>query len=138
MMMPANFTAVNSEVVYGGADLFSVLADTTAPIWNAANVKKFNTNVITLISNTFFQDAVNSTLGVMFSGNWGDDNKIFGDEGSLKTNFYSLTSGDDMTFGNKVMRTLGLASVAYTLGTTDAKVNFNDGVMGITKFGNNK
>ena len=138
MMMPANFTAVNSEVVYGGADLLSVLADTTAPIWNAANVKKFNTNVITLISNTFFQDAVNSTLGVMFSGNWGDDNKIFGDEGSLKKNFYSLESGDDMTFGNKVMRTLGLASVAYTLGTTDAKVNFNDGVMGITKFGNNK
>ena len=136
MMMPANFTAVNSEVVYGGADLFSVLADTTAPIWNAANVKKFNTNVITLISNTFFQDAINSTLGVMFSGNWGDDNKIFGDEGSLKKNFYSLESGDDMTFGNKVMRTLGLASVAYTLGTTDAKVNFNDGVMGITKFGN--
>lgn len=136
--MPANFTAVNSEVVYGGADLFSVLADTTAPIWNAANVKKFNTNVITLVSNTFFQDAINSTLGVMFSGNWGDDNKIFGDEGSLKKNFYSLESGDDMTFGNKVMRTLGLASVAYTLGTTDAKVNFNDGVMGITKFGNNK
>lgn len=136
MMMPANFTAVNSEVVYGGADLLSVLADTTAPIWNAANVKKFNTNVITLVSNTFFQDAINSTLGVMFSGNWGDDNKIFGDEGSLKKNFYSLESGDDMTFGNKVMRTLGLASVAYTLGTTDAKVNFNDGVMGITKFGN--
>ena len=136
MMMPANFTAVNSEVVYGGADLFSILADTTAPIWNAANVKKFNTNVITLVSNTFFQDAINSTLGVMFSGNWGEDNKIFGDEGSLKTNFYSLESGDDMTFGNKVMRTLGLASVAYTLGTTDAKVNFNDGVMGITKFGN--
>ena len=42
MMMPANFTAVNSEVVYGGAaDLFSILADTTAPIWNAANVKQF-------------------------------------------------------------------------------------------------
>ena len=44
MMMPANFTAVNSEVVYGGADLFSILADTTAPVWNAANVKKFNTS----------------------------------------------------------------------------------------------
>ena len=53
MMMPANFTAVNSEVVYGGADLFSVLADTTAPVWNAANVKQFNTNVITLVSNSF-------------------------------------------------------------------------------------
>ena len=126
--MPANFTAVNSEVVYGGADLFSVLADTTAPVWNAANVKQFNTNLITLISNSFFQKTVNSTLGVMFSGNWGDDNKIFGDNGALKKNIYGDVNGDDMTFGNKVMRTLGLASVVYTLGTTSAKVDFNDNV----------
>ena len=130
--MPANFTAVNSEVVYGGADLLSILADTTAPVWNAANVKKFNTNVITLISNSFFQKTVNSTLGVMFSGNWGDDNKIFGDEGSLKKNFYADVNGDDMTFGNKVMRTLGMASVVYTLGTAPAKIGFNDAVSGIT------
>ena len=145
MMMPANFTAVNSEVVYGGADLLSILADTTAPVWNAANVKKFNTNVITLISNSFFQNTVKSTLGVMFGGNWGKDNdQIFGDDGALAKNIFTtyddkknvVVSSDDMTFGNKVMRTLGLASVAYTLGTTDAKVNFNDGVMGITKFGN--
>ena len=133
MMMPANFTAVNSEVVYGGADLFTILADTTAPIWNAANVKKFNTNVITLVSNSFFADTVKSTLGVMFSGNWGGDDgdKIFGDEGSLKKNIYFDVNGDDMTFGNKVMRTLGMASVVYTLGTTDAKVGFNDAVYGI-------
>lgn len=130
--MPANFTAVNSEVVYGGADLFSILADTTAPVWNAANVKQFNTNLITLVSNSFFQKTVNSTLGVMFSGNWGDDNKIFGDEGSLKKNFYADVNGDEMTFGNKVMRTLGMASVVYTLGTAPAKIGFNDGVMGIT------
>lgn len=130
--MPANFTAVNSEVVYGGADLFSILADTTAPVWGAANVKQFNTNLITLISNSFFQKTVNSTLGVMFSGNWGDDNKIFGDEGSLKKNFYADVNGDDMTFGNKVMRTLGLASVVYTLGTAPAKIGFNDAVSGIT------
>ena len=132
MMMPANFTAVNSEVVYGGADLFTILADTAAPVWGAANVKQFNTNVITLISNSFFQKTVNSTLGVMFSGNWGDDNKIFGDEGSLKKNFYADVNGDDMTFGNKVMRTLGLASVVYTLGTAPAKIGFNDVVSGIT------
>ena len=131
MMMPANFTAVNSEVVYGGADLLSVLADTTAPIWNASNVKKFNTNVITLISNSFFADTVKSTLGVMFSGNWGEDNKIFGDEGSLKKNIYADVNGDEMTFGNKVMKTLGMASVVYTLGTTDAKVGFNDAAYGI-------
>ena len=131
MMMPANFTAVNSEVVYGGADLLSILADTTAPVWNAANVKKFNTNLITLVSNSFFADTVKSTLGVMFSGNWGEDNKIFGDEGSLKKNIYGDINGEEMTFGNKVMKTLGMASVAYTLGTTDAKVGFNDAVYGI-------
>ena len=132
MMMPANFTAVNSEVVYGGADLFSILADTTAPVWGAANVKQFNTNLITLISNSFFQKTVNSTLGVMFSGNWGDDNKIFGDNGALKKNIYGDVNGDDMTFGNKVMRTLGMASVVYTLGTAPAKISFNDAVSGIT------
>ena len=134
MMMPANFTAVNSEVVYGGADLFSILADTTAPIWNAANVKQFNTNLITLVSNSFFQKAVNSTLGVMFSGNWGGDNgqKIFGDDGSLKTNFYGATAnGDDMTFGNKVMKTIGLAASVYTLGTTPVKNYIGETVVGI-------
>ncbi len=134
MMMPANFTAVNSEVVYGGATLFSVLADTTAPIWNATNVKTFNTNLITLISNSFFQKTVNSTLGVMFGGNWGGDDgkKIFGDDGELKKNIYGDVNGNEMTFGNKVMRTLGMASVVYTLGTAPAKIGFNDGVMGIT------
>ena len=133
MMMPANFTAVNSEVVYGGADLFSILADTTAPVWNAANVKKFNTNLITLVSNSFFADTVKSTLGVMFGGNWGGDDgvKIFGDDGELKKNIYGDVNGNEMTFGNKVMRTLGMAAVGYTLGTTDAKVGFNDAVYGI-------
>lgn len=134
MMMPANFTAVNSEVVYGGADLFTILADTAAPVWGAANVKQFNTNLITLISNSFFQKTVNSTLGVMFGGNWGGDNgdKIFGDDGALKKNIYGDVNGDGMTFGNKVMRTLGMASVVYTLGTAPAKINFNDAVSGIT------
>lgn len=133
MMMPANFTAVNSEVVYGGADLFTILADTTAPIWNAANVKKFNTNLITLISNSFFENTVKSTLGVMFGGNWGGDDgdKIFGDDGKLKMNIYKDQASGEMTFGNKVMQTLGMASVVYTLGTTDAKVGFNDAVYGI-------
>ena len=139
MLMPANFTAVNSEVVYGGADLFTILADTTAPVWNAANVKKFNTNLITLVSNSFFQKTVNSTLGVMFGGNWGKDgDKIFGDDGKLAENIYTVKNGndvvvssDDMTFGNKVMRTLGMVSVAYTLGTSDAKVDFAENVRGI-------
>ena len=115
MMMPANFSAVNAEVVYGGA-----VADYLPNAWTAASVKQFSTNVITLVSNSFFQGLVNATLGTMFGGNWGGDDglKLFGDEGTLKTWLY----GDDMNFGNKVMRTLGAASVIYTLGTSDAKI----------------
>ena len=114
MMMPANFSAVNAEVVYGGA-----VADYLPDAWTAKNVKQFSTNIITLVSNSFFQGLVNATLGTMFGGNWGDDGvKLFGDEGTLKTWLY----GDDMNFGNKVMRTLGAASVVYTLGTSDAKI----------------
>ena len=114
MMMPANFSAVNAEVVYGGA-----VADYLPDAWTAKNVKQFSTNIITLVSNSFFQGLVNATLGTMFGGNWGSDGvKLFGDEGTLKTWLY----GDAMNFGNKVMRTLGAASVVYTLGTSDAKI----------------
>lgn len=120
MMMPANFSAVNAEVVYGGA-----VADYLPSAWGAANVKQFSTNVITLISNSFFQRVINATLGTMFSGNWGSDGvKLFGDEGSL-TALYHVghdINADSQNFGNKIMTTLGLASVVYTLGTSDAKI----------------
>ena len=114
MMMPANFSAVNAEVVYGGA-----VADYLPSAWTAESVKRFNSNIITLVSNSFTGHLLKATLGTMFSGNWGSDGvKLFGDEGTLKTWLY----GDDMNFGNKVMRTLGAASVVYTLGTSDAKI----------------
>ena len=118
MMMPANFSAVNAEVVYGGA-----VADYLPSAWGAANVKQFSTNVITLISNSFTSMLLNATLGTMFSGNWGED-KIFGDEGSL-TALYHVgrdINADSQNFGNKIMTTLGLASVVYTLGMKDAAV----------------
>lgn len=118
--MPANFSAVNAEVVYGGA-----VADYLPNAWTAANVKQFSTNIITLVSNSFFQHVINATLGTMFSGNWGSDGvKLFGDEGSL-TALYHIDhdiTKDSQNFGNKIMTTLGLASVVYTLGTSDAKI----------------
>lgn len=118
MMMPANFSAVNAEVVYGGA-----VADYLPNAWGAANVKQFSTNVITLVSNSFTSELLKATLGTMFGGNWGED-KIFGDEGSL-TALYHVghdLSKDSQNFGNKIMTTLGLASVVYTLGMKDAAV----------------
>ena len=120
MMMPANFTAVNSEVVYGGA-----VADYLPSAWTAESVKRFNTNVITLISNSFTGMLLKATLGTMFSGNWGDDGvKLFGDNGTFSGlyNVDRLPGGEAQTFGNKIMTTLGLASVVYSLGMKDAAV----------------
>ena len=118
MMMPANFSAVNAEVVYGGA-----VADYLPNAWTAESVKRFNSNVITLISNSFTGMLLNATLGTMFGGNWGED-KIFGDDGSLSALYKvgHVATGDDQNFGNKIMTTLGLASVVYTLGMKDAAV----------------
>ena len=121
MMMPANFSAVNAEVVYGGA-----VADYLPNAWTAANVKQFNTNLITLISNSFTQYLVTSTLGVMFSGNWGGDDgyKILGSDGILTHLFkHGITNqNSEINFFNKVMTGLGLAASVYTLGTTSAAV----------------
>ena len=139
MMMPANFTAVNSEVVYGGADLFSILADTTAPIWGTKEVKQFNTNLLTILSNTFTKYTVAATMGTMFSGNWGKDGvQLFGDDGSVNKLFSNkfnaagdALSDDEMNFGNKVMRALGVAASVYTLGTTPVKNYISETVIGI-------
>ena len=120
MMMPANFSAVNAEVVYGGA-----VADYLPNAWTAANVKTLSTNVLTILSNSFTKLLVNATLGTMFSGSWGDDGvKLFGDNGTFSGlyNVNRLPGGEAQTFGNKIMTTLGLASVVYTLGMKDAAV----------------
>ena len=120
MMMPANFSAVNAEVVYGGA-----VADYLPSAWTAESVKRFNSNIITLVSNSFPGQLLKAPLGTMFSGNWGSDGvTLFGDDGSL-TALYKVgrvPTGDSQTFGNKIMTTLGLASVVYTLGRKDAAV----------------
>ena len=72
----------------------------------------------------------------MFGGNWGSDGvKLFGDEGTFSALYKvgHIATGDDQNFGNKIMTTLGLASVVYTLGTTSAKVNFNKNVVTVKK-----
>ena len=124
--MPANFSAVNAEVVYGGA-----VADYLPTMWTKDNVKTLSTNVLTILSNSFTSALVNITLGTMFGGTWGDDAKLFGDDGSISNFFkYGLTAYDkknsyadasEMNFFNKVMTGLGVAASVYTLGTTGAK-----------------
>ena len=129
MMMPANFSAVNAEVVYGGA-----VADYLPNAWTAANVKTLSTNVLTILSNSFTKPLINATMGTMFSGTWGDDDSankkvLFGDDGTVSALYKNGT--DDMTFGNKVMKTIGLAASVYTLGTTPVKNYIGETVVGI-------
>ena len=127
MMMPANFSAVNAEVVYGGS-----VADYLPAKWTSANVKTLSTNVLTILSNSFTSMLVNATLGTMFGGTWGDGAKLFGDDGSITSLFKyqrnytdgKFTGYDDtaeMTFLNKFMTTLGVSAAVYTLGTTGVK-----------------
>ena len=127
MMMPANFSAVNAEVVYGGA-VAAYLPDA----WTSKNFKTLSTNVLTILSNTFTSMLVNATLGTMFGGTWGDGAKLFGDDGSITSLFKyqrnytdgKFTGYDDtaeMTFLNKFMTTLGVSAAVYTLGTTGVK-----------------
>ena len=120
MMMPANFTAVNSEVVYGGADLFSILADTTAPIWNAANVKTFNTNIVTLVGNTFLKSTIDRTIGVLFSGQ-----TTWKEVGNIGKNLFGTNVKgnpiDKNNFGDYAMNALGIAAAVYNLGVAPTK-----------------
>ena len=67
MMMPANFSAISeNEMTYvnGGASLSDILA----PSLTLENWKKFNTNMVTIIGNSFLGDYVNNTVGTLFGG----------------------------------------------------------------------
>ena len=69
MMMPANFSAISeNEMTYvnGGASL----ADILAPSLEVENWKKFNTNMVTIIGNSFLGQYVENTVGVLFDGKY--------------------------------------------------------------------
>ena len=69
MMMPANFSAISeNEMTYvnGGASL----ADILAPSLEVKNWQKFNTNMVTIIGNSFLSKYVANTVGVLFDGKY--------------------------------------------------------------------
>ena len=136
MMMPANFSAIaESEMTYVvGGGLIDALGAVTAPVWNASNVKTFNTNLITIVGNGFVQGTIANTLGVAFGGLWGEKTgkknsdgdeikvTIFGKNGALH-DWLGAKDGTDhkMSGLNKFMQGLGVAAAVYTLGTSTAK-----------------
>ena len=133
--MPANYSAIaENEMTYVvGGGLLEAIGSVTAPVWGPANVKTFNTNLITIVGNEFVKGTLKNTLGVAFGGTWfdktgktdddGDEikNTIFGKNGNLH-NWLGAKDGDKKMSGlNKFMQGVGVLSAVYTLGTSTAK-----------------
>lgn len=135
MMMPANFSAIaESEMTYvvGGASLIDALGAVTAPIWNADNVKTFNTNLVQIVGNSFVKNVVAGSLGVMFGGHYFEKVDVDGDGKEERWTVFGKNKGlwttldpngpTTKTSGlNKFMRGVGALAAVYTLGTAKTK-----------------
>ena len=123
MMMPANYSVIaENEMTYvnGGANFIDAIGAVTAPIWTLDSVKTFNTNIVTLVGNTFLTKVINQTVGVLFSGDatW----KQVGNIG--KTLFTTNVAGKEIkknNFGDYAMNALGIAAAVYNLGVAPTK-----------------
>lgn len=132
MMMPANYSAIaENEMTYVvGGGLLEAIGSVTAPVWGAANVKTFNTNLLTIIGNSFVTDVISGTVGVVFGGNYMTKyNDAEGKEkrvtvlGKNKGLWNALDPNDDKeTTGlNKFLQGVGALAAVYQLGTSTAK-----------------
>ena len=137
MMMPANFSAISeNEMTYvnGGASL----ADILAPSLEVKNWQKFNTNMVTIIGNSFMSNYIKNTVGVLFDGAYkpGDLGSAWltGVKGAYGTGSAAgfgkhegeLTAGDKFLNGangvlNAGLRMVGSAAAIYNLATGTVK-----------------
>lgn len=136
MMMPANFSAISeNEMTYvnGGASL----ADILAPSLEVKNWQKFNTNMVTIIGNSFMSSYIKNTVGVLFDGAYkpGDLGSAWltGVKGAYGTGYKAgfgkhenETAGDKFLNGgngvlNAGLRMVGSAAAIYNLATGTVK-----------------
>ena len=137
MMMPANFSAISeNEMTYvnGGASLANILA----PSLEVKNWQKFNTNMVTIIGNSFLGKYVENTVGVLFDGAYkpGDLGNAWltGVKGAYGTGYAAgfgkhegePTAGDKFLNGangvlNAGLRMVGSAAAIYNLATGTVK-----------------
>ena len=135
MMMPANFSAISeNEMTYvnGGASL----ADILAPSLEVKNWQKFNTNMVTIIGNSFMSNYIKNTVGVLFDGKYvpGDLGKAWfqGVNGAYGTGkgqvgnvtesegFNKFLAGSNGVL-NAGLRMVGSAAAIYNLATGTVK-----------------
>ena len=138
MMMPANFSAISeNEMTYvnGGASLSDILA----PSLTLENWKKFNTNMVTIIGNSFLGSYVSNTVGTLFGGAYkpGNLGKAWvSSVGKYYQGGYDADVGNGtdagMTYGNTALgalngalnaglRIAGSAAAIYNLATANVK-----------------
>ena len=137
MMMPANFSAISeNEMTYvnGGASL----ADILAPELKIENWQKFNTNMVTIIGNSFMSKYISNTVGVLFNGAYKPGNlgnawltDVKGAYGTGSAAGFGkhegdLTAGDKFLNGangvlNAGLRMVGSAAAIYNLATGTVK-----------------
>ena len=137
MMMPANFSAISeNEMTYvnGGASL----ADILAPALEVKNWQKFNTNMVTIIGNSFMSSYIKNTVGVLFNGAYKPGNLgnawLTGVKAAYGTGSAAgfgkhdgeLTAGDKFLNGangvlNAGLRMVGSAAAIYNLATGTVK-----------------
>ena len=135
MMMPANFSAISeNEMTYvnGGASL----ADILAPSLEVKNWQKFNTNMVTIIGNSFLGKYVENTVGVLFDGKYvpGDLGKAWfqgvnGAYGTGKDQVGNVTESEGFNkflagsngVLNAGLRMVGSAAAIYNLATGTVK-----------------
>ena len=137
MMMPANFSAISeNEMTYvnGGASL----ADILAPELKVENWQKFNTNMVTIIGNSFMSNYIKNTVGVLFNGDYKPGNLgnawLTGVKDAYGTGYDAgfgkhdkeQTAGDKFLNGgngvlNAGLRMVGSAAAIYNLATGTVK-----------------
>ena len=136
MMMPANFSAISeNEMTYvnGGASLAEILA----PELKVENWQKFNTNMVTIIGNSFMSSYIKNTVGTLFNGAYTPGNlgkAWYGDvKGAYGTGYkYGFGKHENETAGDKFLnggngvlnaglRMVGSAAAIYNLATGTVK-----------------
>ena len=137
MMMPANFSAISeNEMTYvnGGASLAEILA----PELKVENWQKFNTNMVTIIGNSFMSSYIKNTVGTLFGGVYKPgalgNAWLNGVKGAYTTGSAAgfgkkdgeLTAGDKFLNGangvlNAGLRMVGSAAAIYNLATGTVK-----------------
>ena len=144
MMMPANFSAISeNEMTYVNGGAF--LAEILAPELKLENWQKFNTNMVTIIGNSFMSKYIGNTVGTLFNGAYKPGNlgkAWYGDvKGAYGTGYEAgfgkhenETAGDKFLNGgngvlNAGLRMLGSAAAIYNLATGTVKNTVNENVL---------